>query len=184
MRAGDSDRAAVVDLLRAHHLDGRLTIEEFEERVERAHLAVTLLELGDLHEDLPELLPRRGKVVRRETRAPRIPGLVPFVERVELAADPQVARREALAVIAPALARHGYKLAVEESSLVFHRRRRPGWTIVVSIFAFPIGLLALLHTELDEIVVEIGRSSGGGTALLIHGTGSLAVRRAFAQLRD
>jgi hypothetical protein len=28
MRAGDSDRAAVVHLLRAHHLDGRLTVEE------------------------------------------------------------------------------------------------------------------------------------------------------------
>ncbi|HEV7885006.1 MAG TPA: hypothetical protein VGO81_15645 [Solirubrobacteraceae bacterium] len=27
MRAGDSDRAAVVHLLRAHHLDGRLTVE-------------------------------------------------------------------------------------------------------------------------------------------------------------
>jgi hypothetical protein len=28
LRAGDSDRAAVVHLLRAHHLDGRLTVED------------------------------------------------------------------------------------------------------------------------------------------------------------
>jgi hypothetical protein len=42
LRAGDSDRSAVVDLLRAHHLDGRLTVEEFEDRVERAHRAVAL----------------------------------------------------------------------------------------------------------------------------------------------
>jgi hypothetical protein len=55
LRAGDSGRSAVVDLLRAHHLDGRLTIDEFEERVERAHGAVTLLELGELTEDLPAL---------------------------------------------------------------------------------------------------------------------------------
>lgn len=184
MRAGDSDRAAVVDLLRAHHLDGRLTVEEFEERIEHAHGAVTLLELGDLHDDLPELQPRRGKIVRRDTRAPRIPGLLAFVERVELRADPQAARREAFAVIAPALARHGYKLAVDDEALAFHRRRRPAWTILVAIFAFPVGLVALLHTELDEIVTEIGRSSAGGSALLIYGTGSLAVRRAFAQLRD
>jgi hypothetical protein len=178
MRAGDSDRAAVVDLLRAHHLDGRLTVEEFEQRIERAHGAVTLLELGDLHDDLPELQPRRGKIVRRDTRAPRIPGLLLFVERVELRADPQAARREA------ALARHGYKLAVDDAAMAFHRRRRPAWTILVAIFAFPIGLIALVHTELDEIVIEIGPSTAGGTALLIHGTGSLAVRRAFAQLRD
>ena len=184
MRAGDSDRSAVVDLLRAHHLDGRQSVPEFEERDERAHAAVTLLELADLHEDLPELAPRRGKVVRRDTRAPRIPGLVPFVERVELEATPEVARREAFTVIAPALARHGYKLEIEGAALTFHRRRRPGWTVVVAILAFPLGLLALLHTELDEIVIEIGPGAGGGTALLIHGTGSLAVRRAFAQLRD
>jgi hypothetical protein len=43
LRAGDSDRSAVVDLLRAHHLDGRLTVDEFEERVGQAHRAVTLL---------------------------------------------------------------------------------------------------------------------------------------------
>jgi len=55
LRAGDSDRAAVVALLRAHHLEGRLTVEEFEERVGHAHDAVTLLELGDLHSDLPEI---------------------------------------------------------------------------------------------------------------------------------
>jgi hypothetical protein len=184
MRAGDSDRAAVVDLLRAHHLDGRLTVEEFEERVERAEAAVTLLELGDLHEDLPELTPRRGKVVRRSTRAPRVPGLLPFVERVELVADPQTARDEAFELIAPSLARHGYKLSVDGSALVFRQSRRPAWTILVAVFAFPFGLLALLHTEDEEITVEIERAPGGGTSLLAHGVGRLPVRRAFAQLRD
>jgi hypothetical protein len=184
MRAGDSDRAAVVDLLRAHHLDGRLTLEEFEERVERAHHAVTLLELGDLHEDLPELQPRRGKVVRRSTRAPRIPGRLAFVERAELAADPVLAREQAFEFIAPALARHGYELSIRRSALVFRRRRRPGWTIAIAILAFPVGLLALLHTESDKIVVEIEPSGSGGTALLAHGVGPLPVRRAFAQLRD
>lgn len=184
MRAGDSDRAAVVDLLRAHHLDGRLTVDEFEERVERAHGAVTLLELGDLHADLPDLAPRRGKVVRRGTRAPRIPGSVAFVERVDLHAEPDRARREAFDLIAPALARHGYKLSVDASSLVFRRQRRPGWTIVVAVAGFPFGLFALMHTETQEIVVELQPGVSGGTSLLAHGVGSLAVRRAFAQLSD
>ena len=184
MRAGDSDRAAVVDLLRAHHLDGRLTVDEFEERVERANGAVTLLELGDLHADLPDLQPRRGKVVRRSTRAPRIPGAIAFVERVDLDAEPARARRDALELIAPRLARYGYKLSVDARMLVFRRQRRPGWTIALAILAFPFGLLALLHTEVQEITLEVEPGIDGGTSLLAHGVGSLSVRRAFAQLSD
>jgi hypothetical protein len=184
LRAGDSDRAAVVDLLRAHHLDGRLTLEEFEERVERAQHAVTLVELGDLHGDLPELQPRRGKVVRRTTRAPRIPGRLAFVERVHLSADPALAREHAFVFIAPALASHGYKLSVHGDALVFSRLRRPGWTIALSILAFPVGMLALLHTESDEVVVVIEPAPGGGSTLLAHGVAPLAVRRPFARLGD
>jgi hypothetical protein len=182
MRAGDSDRAAVVDLLRAHHLEGRLTLDEFEERVERAQRAVTLIELGDLHEDLPDLEPRRGKVVRRKTRAPRIPGRLAFVERVELATAPTLAREHAFVHIAPALASYGYRLSIEGGSLVFRRPRRPGWTIAVAIFGFPLGLLALLYTESDDVVVDIGSAPGGGTAVLAHGVGPLGVRRVFARL--
>jgi hypothetical protein len=121
LRAGDSDRSAVVDLLRAHHLDGRLTVEEFEERVGRAHRAVTLLELGDLHDDLPELPPRRGKIVARGRRAPRIPGRLAFVERVELVVEPRLAREQAFEHIAPALARNGYELSVIGGALMFRR---------------------------------------------------------------
>jgi hypothetical protein len=184
LRAGDSDRTAVVHLLRAHHLDGRLAVEEFEERVERAQHAVTQLELGALHEDLPELEPRRGKIVRRTTRAPRIPGLLAFVERVHLTADLAVAREQAFVSMAPALARYGYRLSLDGGSLVFTRRRRPGWTIALAVFAFPFGLLALLHTETDEVVVDLEAAPGGGTTVLAHGVGPLAVRRAFVRLRD
>jgi uncharacterized protein DUF1707 len=183
MRAGDSDRAAVTDLLRAHHLDGRLTLDEFEERVARAQSAVTLLELADLHEDLPELAPRRGKVVLRNTRAPRIPGRLAFVERVWLDADPALAREQAFVSIAPALASYGYRLSIEGDSLVFTRQRRPSWTALVAILTFPLGLLALLHTVPEEVVVDIEPAPGGGTALLAHGVGPLGVRRPFARLR-
>jgi hypothetical protein len=185
LRAGDSDRAAMVDLLRAHHLDGRLTVEEFEERVERAHRAVTLLELGDLHDDLPELTPRRGKVVARARRAPRIPGRLAFVERVELGVDPPTAREQAFEYIAPAMASHGYELSVlGGSTLLFRRRWRPLWTILLAVFTFPIGLVALMYQNEDEVIVEIDEGVRGGTALLAHGVGPLTVRRAFANLRD
>jgi hypothetical protein len=184
LRAGDRDRSAVVDLLRAHHLDGRLTVEEFEERVGSAHRAVTLLELAELHDDLPELAPRRGKVVARGRRAPRIPGRFAFVERVALEVDPKLARDQAFEHIAPALARSGYELSVVGGALLFRRRSRPAWTILLAVCTFPIGLLALLHERHEEIIVDIRPGADGGTALLAHGIGPLNVRRAFANLRD
>jgi hypothetical protein len=184
LRAGDSDRSAVVDLLRAHHLDGRLTVDEFEERVGQAHRAVTLLELGDLHEDLPELAPRRGKVVARSRRAPRVPGRLAFVERVELGVEPRLAREQAFEHIAPALARNGYELSVIGGALMFRRRWRPLWTILLAVFTFPVGLLALAHQCEDELVVEIEEGPHGGTELVAHGVGPLNVRRAFATLRE
>jgi len=186
LRAGDSDRAAVVHLLRAHHLEGRLTVEEFEDRVGRAHAAVTLIELGDLHSDLPELPARRGPGVatRGDRRPPRAPGIFSFVERVELDVSPAVAREEAFEHIAPALARVGYELSVVGGALMFRRHSRPTWTVLVAIFTFPIGLLALMHRNTDEVIVEIQAGPHGGTELIAHGVGPLAVRRAFATLRD
>ncbi len=185
LRAGDGDRAAVVALLRAHHLAGRLTVEEFEERVGQAHRAVTLIELGDLHSDLPELPGRRATAVTRgDRRPPRAPGIFSFVERVELGVSPAAAREQAFEHIAPALARAGYELSVIGGALMFRRRWRPTWTILVAVFTFPIGLLALTHRHTDEVIVEIGPGPYGGTELIAHGVGPLAVRRAFATLRD
>ncbi|MDP1846291.1 MAG: DUF1707 domain-containing protein [Solirubrobacteraceae bacterium] len=186
LRAGDSDRAAVVHLLRAHHLEGRLTVEEFEERVGQAHGAVTLIELGELHSDLPELPARRGgsAMTRRDRRAPRVPGSFSFVERVEMDVAPEVARERAFEFIAPALARSGYELSVVGNALLFRRRWRPTWTILVAIFTFPIGLLALTYQNTDEVILEINPGPRGGTELVAHGVGPLGVRRALATLSD
>jgi hypothetical protein len=76
IRVGDRERTAVADRLPAHAAAGRLTVEELEERVGRAHAAKTTAELAPLTADLPE----------RETRAWRPP-----------------ARRIPLALIAAAL---------------------------------------------------------------------------------
>ena len=53
MRAGDKDRQRVVELLGKHFGEGRLTVEEFDERVIRAHASVHLDELPALTADLP-----------------------------------------------------------------------------------------------------------------------------------
>ena len=53
MRAGDKDRQRVVEQLGKHLGEGRLTVEEFDERVVRAHASVYLDELPALTADLP-----------------------------------------------------------------------------------------------------------------------------------
>ncbi len=56
--ASDDERERAVDALRAAVVEGRLTLEEFSERVERAHGARTDQDLAALQADLPAT--RRG----------------------------------------------------------------------------------------------------------------------------
>lgn len=53
VRASDSDREAVVDELRQHHAEGRLELDELEDRVGRAYRARTMGELAPVLADLP-----------------------------------------------------------------------------------------------------------------------------------
>jgi hypothetical protein len=53
LRASDADRERTVEQLRRHHADGRLDMEEFSERMDRAYAAKTLAELDELMADLP-----------------------------------------------------------------------------------------------------------------------------------
>ncbi|HTS98804.1 MAG TPA: DUF1707 domain-containing protein [Streptosporangiaceae bacterium] len=52
-RASDADRDRAADLLREHYAAGRLTAEEFSERLDKAYAAKTLGELENLRTDLP-----------------------------------------------------------------------------------------------------------------------------------
>jgi DNA-binding NarL/FixJ family response regulator len=52
-RASDADRERAVGALRRHFVDGRLSVEELSERVERGYSAGTLSELDALLADLP-----------------------------------------------------------------------------------------------------------------------------------
>jgi hypothetical protein len=53
IRASDADRERMADVLRRHHLDGRIDTHEFQERLERCLQAKTLGELSALSVDLP-----------------------------------------------------------------------------------------------------------------------------------
>ena len=53
IRASDADRDRTAAALREHLAAGRLTTEEFDERLDKAYAAKTLGELDDLMADLP-----------------------------------------------------------------------------------------------------------------------------------
>lgn len=55
MRASDADRDRVADALREAYAEGRLDVEEHNERIDRAYKAKTLGELTPLLSDLPQL---------------------------------------------------------------------------------------------------------------------------------
>src|SRR5215472_5871362 len=55
IRASDADRDRAAALLREHHAAGRLTAEEFDDRMTRALEAKTLGEIDELLADLPAI---------------------------------------------------------------------------------------------------------------------------------
>ena len=60
MRASDLDRDAVVATLRDAYTAGRLTLEEFDERMTAAYASRTWGELRKLTEDLPAVYASRS----------------------------------------------------------------------------------------------------------------------------
>jgi hypothetical protein len=69
IRASDAEREQAVATLRDHLLEGRLTLEEFTERVEAAYRAKVRQDLVAVQCDLPQEAGRVGVGQRRPTRA-------------------------------------------------------------------------------------------------------------------
>jgi hypothetical protein len=68
LRVSDADRERTVLVLREHAAVGRLTLEEFTERMTVAYRAVTREELDELARDLPEVPATLSASRRRPTR--------------------------------------------------------------------------------------------------------------------
>jgi len=80
IRASDEDRDRTVSLLREHHAAGRLTAEEFNERIDKAYEAKPVGELDELLTDLPGIdLYRLPDAALPRYRAPR-PGAGSLVQ--------------------------------------------------------------------------------------------------------
>ena len=84
MRAASADRERAVDVLKAGFAEGRLSQEEYDERMGRAYAARTYGELGALTADLPAgALPRRPG---RDTVPARLPRRPPGTNSMAIAA--------------------------------------------------------------------------------------------------
>ncbi len=69
MRASDEDRQRTVEELRRHCAAGRIDVDEYASRIERALAATTLEELDHLRSDLPML-----RIAEPAGRPPRVGG--------------------------------------------------------------------------------------------------------------
>src|SRR5688572_7588700 len=182
LRASDAEREHAVDLLRDHATAGRITVEELDERCTAALGARTRGELAAILRDLPRedrgVSPRPAPA-RREARGI---GVRPFTYEWRLDVTRDTAMEAALRHIAPAMHRQRYEL-VEKSAerLVFTYTHRPAWTFLVAVGLFPFGLIALVHTAEERIVLDFDRARGGATRLVVTGRAPRGVRRAFAE---
>jgi Domain of unknown function (DUF1707) len=81
MRAGDSDRKAVAEQLKAALDEGRLDLGEYDERLQRAYAAKTYAELDGLLTDLPGTVPVQHSQIQPATPAsgPAEPAAAPPV---------------------------------------------------------------------------------------------------------
>jgi hypothetical protein len=75
MRASDRDREELVDRLRSAMEDGRLTQDEYVDRVGLAYRATTYGDLAPLHADLPAAVPVLAQDTAQLSSAPA--GLIP-----------------------------------------------------------------------------------------------------------
>ncbi|TFV92581.1 DUF1707 domain-containing protein [Blastococcus sp. CT_GayMR20] len=71
LRAADTDRAAVATVLGQHMSAGRLTVDEYDDRLARAYAAKTYGELAELTADLPAApKPRAPEAARPQGAVP------------------------------------------------------------------------------------------------------------------
>lgn len=74
LRASDDDRRRVVEQLERHTADGRLTLNDYDDRVRQVYGATTVADLARITSDLPRLAP-----IAEPVRADHRPLLIAMV---------------------------------------------------------------------------------------------------------
>jgi Domain of unknown function (DUF1707) len=81
IRASDKERESVVDVLRDAYTEGRLTLEEFEERTSAAYASKTWSDLRELTGDLPVEPVLGADLPQRQSELAPAAQMVPSVPR-------------------------------------------------------------------------------------------------------
>jgi len=79
LRVGDAEREAVGEILRREHVNGRLDVIEFQERLDRSLVAKTYADLDALVADLPGSEAPRRRRAQGWTPWPWPLGVVPLI---------------------------------------------------------------------------------------------------------
>jgi hypothetical protein len=182
-RASDAQRETVAVRLKKGCVEGRITFEELEQRLERAMGARTVGELAEVVHDLPAPPTAVKPAGSPPSKRREPPGILTFRRRIAVPSPPAKVRTSLLTSVAPPLNDNDYALIDQSPNhLVFENSKRPGWTILVSILFFPFGLIALLPDHTERITISLEELGDGETMVFINGSGPRRVRKAFAQL--
>jgi hypothetical protein len=145
IRASDADREVVVDVLREAFSEGRLTLDEFDERMSAAYASRTWGQLRELTVDLPAQPVLGADVPGRELAAPaapapypawraqddRLPELDPEPEPAEPPAAPGRPRRP-VGIFVPVLI---WTLLVAHGAAIF-----PAMFVVAVVFLLAVSI--------------------------------------------
>jgi hypothetical protein len=160
VRASDRDRNQAGTELRVHCVEGRITFEELERRLERTMSARLVDELAEVMNDLPAI---SAPVEHAEGSAQLVkvgpPGIRPFTRRVVVPARVQRVRTVALDTLAPSLNRLKYELKHQS----------------------PRGL-EFERTAKERIVISFEEHGPNETMMVVYGRASRAIRKTFAKL--
>ncbi|MGD0608172.1 MAG: DUF1707 domain-containing protein [Streptosporangiaceae bacterium] len=100
LRVGDADREAVAAQLREHFADGRLTLDELNERLDQAFAAKTGADLNTVLRDLPHATPSGPQVPGWQGSAWPVPSQPSWDDRSGNS-DQRAGSRRPFAAIAP-----------------------------------------------------------------------------------
>jgi len=162
VRASDADRERIVEQLRQHTADGRLTMDEFEQRMAAAYAARTYGELAQLTRDLPVDLGARPRGAGFGPPSPQDqppwPGSWPRTS----VADSSATGNEVLdAVIGAAMNWKMQKVAAREQMRAQRHQARLARRASAPIASSFVGW-AVLSTLLTGIWFMAGVTSSGG----------------------
>jgi hypothetical protein len=115
---------------------------------------------------------------------------VDFIHQLTLGAETDAVAAQVFDQVIPVLVEDGYTMVAQgRHTTVFEHRFFPAWTVLVSIFFFPLGLIALLARAWETVVIVsadgvlgLHRYCGKATAdFIVDVADDAAARLAFAR---